>query len=222
MGNFHYAMSRISYSRFCGTALCLAKLKDTDMAPILQAYFNELNRGRGACGQPGRLCKAVCCRAGPRQACILWVSYAEIADSLEKANVSIGADFIQRFGEPYLVRGDARPHGADEIGRAVIASRNGVPVSVRDLATVRIGGELRRGAASRNGNETVVGSALMLVGANRRTVASAAGEKLKDIDHTLPAGINIVPMLDRSQLVVATSPVAGRAGAMIAWLRTLT
>lgn len=67
-----------------------------------------------------------------------------------------------------------------------------------------MGGELRSGAASRNGYETVVGSALMLVGANSRTVASAVGEKLQAISATLPEGIAIVPTLDRSQLVVAT------------------
>jgi cobalt-zinc-cadmium resistance protein CzcA len=63
---------------------------------------------------------------------------------------------------------------------------------------------LRSGAASRNGYETVVGSALMLVGANSRTVAQAVGDKLKEIEKTMPAGVVIVPTLDRSQLVVAT------------------
>jgi cobalt-zinc-cadmium resistance protein CzcA len=79
-----------------------------------------------------------------------------------------------------------------------------VPVAVRDVANVRIGGELRRGAASRNGYETVIGSALMLVGENSRTVAHGVGEKLKAIKKTLPTGVTVVPVLDRSQLVVAT------------------
>ncbi len=138
------------------------------------------------------------------------VSYADIADALQKANLSVGADFIQRSGASYLVRAVARLHGADVIARAVVASRNGVPVAVRDLATVKIGGELRRGAASRNGYETVVGSALMLVGANSRIVAKGVGEKLKEISQTLPAGIVAVPTLDRSQLVVATIYTVGR------------
>jgi cobalt-zinc-cadmium resistance protein CzcA len=132
------------------------------------------------------------------------VSYSELADALEKANLSVGADFIQRGGEAFLVRGDARLRTADQIGRAVVASRNGAPVAVRDLATVKIGGELRRGAASRNGYETVIGSALMLVGANSRTVAGGVGDKLKEISKTLPTGIVVVPTLDRSQLVLAT------------------
>lgn len=132
------------------------------------------------------------------------ISYAELAAGLDKANLSVGADYIQRSGESYLVRADARVQSADEIAKAVIANRGGVPVMVRDVATVKIGGELRRGAASRDGYETVVGSALMLVGENSRTVAHGVGEKLKAIEKTLPAGITAVPTLDRSQLVVAT------------------
>ena len=138
------------------------------------------------------------------------VSYAELAEALEAANLSVGADFIERSGESYMVRGDARIRSVDEIARAVVTNRNGVPVTVGDLARVAVDGELRRGAASRNGYETVVGSALMLVGANSRTVASGVGAKLKEISKTLPPGIVIVPMLDRSQLVVATITTVAR------------
>lgn len=134
----------------------------------------------------------------------LGISYAELARTLEEANVSVGANYIRRSGESYLVRADGRVRSADEIGRAVVATRNGVPVLVNQVAKVNIGGELRRGAASRNGNETVVGSALMLVGANSRTVAHAVALKLESVGKTLPAGITVVPTLDRSQLVVAT------------------
>jgi len=80
----------------------------------------------------------------------------------------------------------------------------------RDLATVTIGGELRRGAASHDGHEAVVGSALMLVGANSRTVAKAVGDKLQEISSTLPTDIVLVPLLDRSQLVIATISTVGR------------
>ncbi|SHN43496.1 cobalt-zinc-cadmium resistance protein CzcA [Duganella sacchari] len=132
------------------------------------------------------------------------VSLAELARTLEDANVSVGANYIRRSGESYLVRADGRIRNQDEIARAVVASRNGVPVTVDQVAKVNVGGELRTGAASRDGYETVVGSALMLVGANSRTVAHAVGEKLKDVSKTLPEGITIVPTLDRSQLVVAT------------------
>jgi cobalt-zinc-cadmium resistance protein CzcA len=132
------------------------------------------------------------------------VSYTDLGEALEKANLSVGANYINRGGEAYLVRADARLHSADEIAHAVVATRGGVPVTVSQLAKVRVGGELRRGAASRNGYQTVIGSALMLVGANSRTVAHAVGEKLKTIEKSMPAGVVIVPTLDRSQLVLAT------------------
>jgi cobalt-zinc-cadmium resistance protein CzcA len=132
------------------------------------------------------------------------ISYAELAQALEDTNLSVGANYIRRSGESYLVRADARIRTQDEILRAVVAQRQGVPVTVGQVARVNVGGELRTGAASRDGNETVVGSALMLVGANSRTVAQAVGEKLQNIAKTLPPGVVIVPTLDRSQLVVAT------------------
>nr|WP_315595039.1 efflux RND transporter permease subunit [uncultured Cupriavidus sp.] len=132
------------------------------------------------------------------------ISYGELAQALEDANLSVGANFIRRSGESYLVRADARIKSADEISRAVIAQRQGVPITVGQVAAVNIGGELRSGAASRNGYETVVGSALMLVGANSRTVAQAVGDKLDQISKTLPPGVVIVPTLNRSQLVIAT------------------
>ena len=132
------------------------------------------------------------------------ISLAELGETVEKANVSVGANYIRRSGESYLVRADGRLHTADEIMRAVITTRNGVPITIGQVAKVNIGGELRSGAASRDGVETVVGSALMLVGANSRIVARAVGEKLKLVGATLPEGIVIVPTLDRSQLVVAT------------------
>jgi cobalt-zinc-cadmium resistance protein CzcA len=132
------------------------------------------------------------------------ISIAELGSALEAANVSVGANYIRRSSESYLVRADGRIRSQDEIARAVVATRNGVPVTVAQVANVAIGGELRSGAASRDGHEAVVGSALMLVGANSRTVAHAVGDKLKAISTTLPEGIRIVPTLDRSQLVVAT------------------
>ncbi|AJW47411.1 cation transporter [Ralstonia mannitolilytica] len=138
------------------------------------------------------------------------ISYSELGQALEDANLSVGANFIRRSGESYLVRADARIKTADEIARAVVAQREGVPITVSQVATVNIGGELRSGAASRNGVETVVGSALMLVGANSRTVAQAVGDKLEQISKTLPPGVVIVPTLNRSQLVMATIETVGK------------
>ncbi|MES3028076.1 MAG: CusA/CzcA family heavy metal efflux RND transporter [Pseudomonadota bacterium] len=132
------------------------------------------------------------------------VSFSELAKALEAANLSVGANFLERGGEAYLVRADARIRSINEIADAVIATRGGVPVRVRDVAQVRIGGELRTGAASMNGHEVVVGTALMLIGENSRTVAKAVGERLETIQKSLPVGVTVTPALDRSKLVNAT------------------
>ncbi len=132
------------------------------------------------------------------------VSFSELAKALEAANLSVGANFLERGGEAYLVRADARIRSVNEIADAVIATRGGVSVRVSDVATVRLGGELRTGGASMNGHEVVVGTTLMLIGQNSRTVAKAVGEKLKTIERSLPTGIKVTPTLDRSKLVNAT------------------
>ena len=132
------------------------------------------------------------------------VSFTELAEALERANISVGANFIQRGGEAFLVRADARIRHIDEIGRTVIANRNGVPVTVANVATVRLGGELRTGAASINGRETVVGTALMLAGENSRIVAEAVSQRLEEVAKSMPPGIKLTPLYDRSSLVDAT------------------
>jgi cobalt-zinc-cadmium resistance protein CzcA len=138
------------------------------------------------------------------------VSYTDLARALEAANLSVGANFIQRGGEAYLVRADARIRSLAEIGEAVIASRGGTPVAVRDVAEVRVGGDLRTGSATMNGREVVIGTALMLIGENSRTVAKAAGEKLDGIKPSLPPGVAVAPALDRSKLVNATIQTVAR------------
>ena len=132
------------------------------------------------------------------------VSFSELAKALEAANLSVGANFLDRGGEAYLVRADARIRSLDEIAQAVIATRGGVPVAVKDVASVRIGGDLRTGGASLNGHEVVIGTTLMLIGENSRTVAKAVGDKLAGIEKSLPPGIKVTPTLDRSKLVNAT------------------
>jgi heavy metal efflux system protein len=132
------------------------------------------------------------------------VSFSELAKALEAANLSVGANFLNRGGEAYLIRADARVRSLGEISEAVIATRGGLAVTVRDVAAVRLGGELRTGAASMNGHEVVVGTALMLIGENSRTVARSVGDKLADVERSLPPGVRIVPLLDRSELVNAT------------------
>lgn len=132
------------------------------------------------------------------------VSFTELAEALEKANISVGANFIQRGGEAFLVRADARIRHIDEIGRTVIAVRNGVPVTVANVANVQLGGELRTGAASMNGKEVIIGTALMLAGENSRIVAQGVAERLDEVKKSMPPGVRLTALYDRSALVDAT------------------
>ena len=132
------------------------------------------------------------------------ISYTELGEALEKANLAVGANYFNRGGESYLVRADARIRSIDEIANAVVATRGGVPVTVGQIAAVKIGGDLRTGAASMNGREAVVGTALMLIGENSRVVARAVNDKLDQVARTLPPGVKVEVVLDRAKLVNAT------------------
>jgi cobalt-zinc-cadmium resistance protein CzcA len=132
------------------------------------------------------------------------ISFSQIADAIETNNVSRGANYIERNGEGYVVRTRGRVERLAEIGEIVVAARVGVPVRVKDVAQVTVGRELRTGSASVNGREVVLGTVLMLVGGNSRTVAAAADIKLKDINSTLPPGIRAKAVLNRTELVDAT------------------
>ncbi|MGH6949816.1 MAG: efflux RND transporter permease subunit, partial [Vitreimonas sp.] len=132
------------------------------------------------------------------------ISFTELAEALEGANLSVGANFIRQSGEAFLVRADARIRNTEEIEQAVVATREGVPITVRDVAAVRIGGALRTGVATAHGEEVVHGVVLMLTGANGQAVAAAAGERLREISQTLPEGVIVEVTYDRSRLVNAT------------------
>ena len=132
------------------------------------------------------------------------ISYSELGEALEAANLAVGANYFNRGGEAFLVRSDARIHTVDEIKTAVVATRGGIAVTVAQVANVEVGGDLRTGGASMNGREAVVGTALMLIGQNSRIVAQAVGAKLKEVSKTLPPGIQVEVVLDRANLVGAT------------------
>ncbi|CCE04282.1 Nickel and cobalt resistance protein cnrA [Bradyrhizobium sp. STM 3843] len=134
----------------------------------------------------------------------LGLTFSDVAKAIEANNVSRGARYIERNGEGIVVRSGGRLENIDELGAVVVTTRGGVPVRVHDLATVYIGGETRTGSASENGREVVVGTALMLIGANSRTVSSAVDARLRTIAPTLPPGVEISTVLDRTTLVDAT------------------
>ena len=132
------------------------------------------------------------------------LSFDSLIDALEAANLAAGANFVDRADEALLVRVDARLGSIADIEEAVVATREGVPIRIGDVATVEIGGDLRTGAASLNGEEAVVGTVLMRAGENSRTVAAGAAERLEEVRASLPEGVVAEIVYNRSSLVDAT------------------
>ena len=138
------------------------------------------------------------------------LSFGQVIAAIEANNVSRGANYIEQNGEGYVVRAAGRVENMDDISNIVVATRGGIPVRVKDVADVAIGRELRTGSASVDGREVVLGTTLMLIGGNSRTVAAAAEARIKEIARTLPPGVYAHTVLNRTQLVDATiQTVAG-------------
>ncbi len=137
------------------------------------------------------------------------LTFSDVIEAIEKNNISTGAGYIEHKGESYLVRAAGRIQSIEEIESIVVGNRNGVPIHVRDVVAadgsgVAVGRELRTGSASENGEDVVVGTAVMLLGANSRAVAAAVDAKMADIRRSLPVGINAKTVLNRTRLVDAT------------------
>ncbi len=132
------------------------------------------------------------------------LSFGDVARALETNNANQGARYLEDNGESYVVRAAGRLEGMEDIGNVVVATRGGVPVRIKDVAQVRIGRDLRTGSGSEDGREVVVGTALMLIGENSRTVAAAVDARMREIRRSLPPGVEVETLLDRTQLVEAT------------------
>lgn len=128
----------------------------------------------------------------------------DVAEAVEGNNENIGAGYIERNGQQFLVRVPGQVAGLEEIGNIVLARREGVPIHVHDVADVAEGPELRSGAATQNGHEVVMGTVVMLVGANSREVAQAAAAKLEQAQRSLPEGVTVTASYDRTALVDRT------------------
>ncbi len=140
-------------------------------------------------------------------------TFRDIADALERNNASMGAGYVERGGEGLVVRSGGRISTIAEMEAVVVATREGVPILLRDVARVTTGQAPRTGSASGNGQEMVVGTALMLLGGNSRTVAAAVQERLLMVGRALPPGIEARTVLDRGVLVDSTiSTVAKNLG----------
>ncbi|MCA9200343.1 MAG: efflux RND transporter permease subunit [Planctomycetales bacterium] len=130
------------------------------------------------------------------------LTFEEVADALQTNNENVGGGTITDGSEMLLVHGVGRTVNIEEINNVVITSLDGVPIRVRDIADVKIGHEIRRGAVTANGRgEAVLGLGFMLMGENSHEVTWALKEKIHAIQETLPARVKIQTVYDRTELI---------------------
>jgi len=132
------------------------------------------------------------------------LSFHDVLEALAKNNANVGAGYIEKSGEQYLVRAPGQVSTMEEIRDIVIRTEHGVPVRIKDVAEVLLGKELRTGAATENGKEVVLGTVFMLLGENSRTVSQRVAAKLKEVTRSLPPGVEAKTVYDRTALVERT------------------
>ena len=132
------------------------------------------------------------------------LTFDDIVAAIAKNNSNIGAGYIERTGSQYLIRSPGQVTGVEDLRNVVVAHRGGIAIRLAQVAEIDVGHELRAGAATQDGEEIVLGTVFMLVGENSRTVAHAAAERLKEIQASLPQGVQATAIYNRTSLVDAT------------------
>ena len=132
------------------------------------------------------------------------LSLTDVVDALKRNNANVGAGYIERNGEQNLIRVPGQVQNIPDIENIVVANFEGTPVRIRDVAEVALGKELRTGAATEDGKEVVLGTVFMLLGENSRTVSERVAAKMKEINKSLPEGVEAVTVYNRTLLVNAT------------------
>lgn len=137
----------------------------------------------------------------PKKLLYYGISIEALVNALQVNNDNRGAGYIERNGQQLLVRSPGQLATVEDIGNVIITEHGSVPIKIQDVADIGIGKELRSGAATQNGKETVLGTAMMLIGANSRTVARDVANKLEAVQNSLPDGVIAEPVYDRTRLV---------------------
>jgi cobalt-zinc-cadmium resistance protein CzcA len=125
----------------------------------------------------------------------------DLVVALERNNSNVGAGYIEKKGEQFLIRVPGQVRNIEDIRNVILSNVQNVPVRMRDVAEVGVGRELRTGAATDNGQEVVLGTVFMLIGQNSRVVSQAVDKKMVEINRTLPAGVKAFTVYDRTVLV---------------------
>lgn len=140
------------------------------------------------------------------------ITLNEIIKIIEENNSNVGAQYLIKNSEEFIIRSVGLVQNIDDLGKIVIKSIKGTPVFLRDIAEIKIGGEIRRGLQTRNGEmEVVAGQIVKLFGTNSSTIINRIEKKLAEINQILPEGITIVPYYEQKTLVNASLSTVSNA-----------
>ncbi|ARD46252.1 CusA/CzcA family heavy metal efflux RND transporter [Colwellia sp. PAMC 21821] len=140
----------------------------------------------------------------PKKLLAFGVNQQDIIQAIENNNDNKGAGFIEKNGAQWLLRIPGQAESLDDIANIPVSTSDGSVIRISDVAKVQEGKELRTGAATQNGREVVMSTVFMLIGENSRNVAKAVGIKLEEVKTTLPKGITVTAVYDRTKLVEKT------------------
>lgn len=173
--------------------------QDWTIAPQLRAV-----PGVAEVNTSGGYEKQYAVRLNPQRMLARGVSLRQIMDAVTKNNTNAGGGYIERGGEQTVIRSLGLVTSANDLANIVVDAQNGTPISIKDVADVIISTPQRTGTSTRDGQEAVIGVALMLKGANGRTVSESVGERLKLIRQQLPADVTVTTVYNRADLVNKT------------------
>ena len=139
-----------------------------------------------------------------KQLAKLGLTLVDIEEALKDNNDNVGAGYIEKNGQQFLMRAPGQLKTIADIEQVVIITKEGIPIRVADVATVSIGHELRQGAGLADGKETVIGTVSMLVGENSRIISKNVHKQINNINTSLPDGVQVETIYNRTDLVNAT------------------
>jgi copper/silver efflux system protein len=132
------------------------------------------------------------------------VTLMEVMTAVQNANLNVGGKTVEENGAEFVLRGIGLVTGPEDIELVTVKAVDGTPIYLKDIATIQIGGDYRRGALDLNGHEAVGGTVVMRTGENAKAVIERVKQKIADISSSLPPGVSIRPFYDRSDLIDKT------------------
>ena len=204
LGSLSTALGEILQFEVKGPGRSLMDLRsilEWDIAPVMRTVpgVTDIN-------SHGGYAKSYEVQVDPDRMSSHGISLGEVLAALDRNNTSTGGGYVVKNGEQRFIRGESLLRGIDDIERVIVRSpAGGVPILIRDIGTTTIAPLVRQGAATRGGRgEIVTGMVMMVRGENSRRVVTAAKEKLEQVRATLPEGVDIEILYDRSDLIART------------------